>query len=185
MNNGKITFILGGSRSGKSSFSLENASKLPGSKAFIATAQAFDDEMKDRIERHKKERSGWETFEEPIALPRLIIDMSDRYDVILLDCLTLWLSNLIMNDTDVDSAIESLLSAAASCPSSLFVVSNEVGMGIVPENILARRFRDLAGTLNRRVAEIADEVYLVTAGIPLKLKGNEITLAIRRYAWIC
>ena len=112
MNNGKITFILGGSRSGKSSFSIKSASKLQGSKAFIATAQALDDEMNDRIERHKQERSAaWRTFEEPIALPQIIIDNGNRYDVILIDCLTLWLSNLIMNDTDVESAIESMLSA--------------------------------------------------------------------------
>lgn len=171
MGKGRITFILGGSRSGKSSFALDCASKLPGSKAFIATAQAFDEEMKERIERHKKERSAdWKTFEEPTALPQILSRISEDHDVIIVDCLTLWLSNLIMNDTAVDADIESLLSAAATCPSCIFIVSNEVGMGIVPENALARRFRDLAGTLNRRVAEIANEVYLVAAGIPLKIK---------------
>jgi adenosylcobinamide kinase/adenosylcobinamide-phosphate guanylyltransferase len=171
MNKGSITFVIGGSRSGKSSFALERASKLQGSKAFLATAQALDDEMRERIERHKSERSAeWKTFEEPIALPQFIVDKGNKFDVILVDCLTLWLSNLIMNNADVESAIESLRSAAAPCPSSLFIVSNEVGMGIVPENALARRFRDLAGTLNRRFAEIADEVYLVTAGISLKIK---------------
>ena len=171
MGKGKLTFILGGSRSGKSSFALDCASKLPGSKAFIATAQAFDEEMKERIERHKKERSeDWKTFEEPTALPQLISGISEEHDVIIVDCLTLWLSNLIMNDATVDADIESLLSAAVPCHSSIFVVSNEVGMGIVPENALARRFRDLAGTLNRRVAEIANDVYLVAAGIPLKIK---------------
>ena len=171
MGKGRITFILGGSRSGKSSFALDCASKLPGSKAFIATAQAFDEEMKERIERHKKERSAdWKTFEEPTALPQILSRISEEHDVIIVDCLTLWLSNLIMNDTAVDADIESLLSAAATCPSCIFIVSNEVGMGIVPENALARRFRDLAGTLNRRVAEIANVVYLVAAGIPLKIK---------------
>ncbi len=171
MGKGRITFILGGSRSGKSSFALDCASKLLGSKAFIATAQAFDEEMKERIERHKKERSAdWKTFEEPTALPQILSRISEDHDVIIVDCLTLWLSNLIMNDTAVDADIESLLSAAATCPSCSFIVSNEVGVGIVPENALARRFRDLAGTLNRRVAEIANEVYLVAAGIPLKIK---------------
>ena len=171
MGRGRITFILGGSRSGKSSFALVCASKLLGSKAFIATAQAFDEEMKERIERHKKERSAdWTTFEEPTALPQILSRISEDHDVIIVDCLTLWLSNLIMNDTAVDADIESLLSAAATCPSCIFIVSNEVGMGIVPENALARRFRDLAGTLNRRVAEIANVVYLVAAGIPLKIK---------------
>ncbi len=171
MGKGTITFIVGGSRSGKSSFALDCASKLPGSKAFIATAQAFDEEMKERIERHKKERSAdWKTFEEPTALPQILSRISEDHDVIIVDCLTLWLSNLIMNDTAVDVDIESLLSTAATCPSCIFIVSNEVGLGIVPENALARRFRDLAGTLNRRVAEIANEVYLVAAGIPLKIK---------------
>ena len=171
MGKGRITFILGGSRSGKSSFALDSASKLPGSKAFIATAQAFDEEMKERIERHKKERSAdWKTCEESTALPQLLSRISEDHDVIIVDCLTLWLSNLIMNDAAVDADIESLLSAAATCPSRIFIVSNEVGMGIVPENALARRFRDFAGTLNRRVAEIANEVYLVSAGIPLKIK---------------
>jgi adenosylcobinamide kinase/adenosylcobinamide-phosphate guanylyltransferase len=171
MGRGRITFILGGSRSGKSGFALKQASKLPGSKAFIATAQAFDDEMRDRIERHKKERpADWHTFEEPIALPGMITDMGKDYSVILIDCLTLWLSNLMMNEADVESSIESLLLAAAPCPAALFIVSNEVGMGIVPDNALSRRFRDLAGTLNRCIAEIADEVFMVVAGIPVKIK---------------
>ena len=171
---GTITFILGGSRSGKSSFALERASAIAGSKAFIATAQAFDDEMKDRIERHKQERPPeWKTFEEHFALPSLIDGMRNGYDVVLVDCLTLWLSNLMMNNADVEAKIVSFVSSAIACPASLFVVSNEVGMGIVPENALARKFRDFAGTLNRRVAEIADEVYLVTAGIPMKIKANK------------
>jgi adenosylcobinamide kinase/adenosylcobinamide-phosphate guanylyltransferase len=165
-----LTFVIGGSRSGKSSFALEHASAVQGSKAFIATAQAFDDEMKERIGRHKLERpADWKTFEEPISIADLI--NNNAHDVVLIDCLTLWLSNLIMNDADIEAEIESLISAASGCKSSLFIVSNEVGMGIVPENAVARKFRDYAGLLNRRVAEIADEVYLVTAGIPLKIKG--------------
>jgi len=172
--NGMITFILGGSRSGKSSFALERASSISGPKAFIATAQAFDDEMKERIERHKQQRSPeWRTFEEHFALPSLIGSMRNGYDVVLIDCLTLWLSNLLMNNADVEAEIKSFLSSAIACRASLFVVSNEVGMGIVPENALAREFRDFAGTLNRRMAEIADEVYLVTAGIPIKIKASK------------
>ncbi|HMK60629.1 MAG TPA: bifunctional adenosylcobinamide kinase/adenosylcobinamide-phosphate guanylyltransferase [Dissulfurispiraceae bacterium] len=171
MSGGKITFILGGARSGKSGFALKCASELNGSKAFIATAQAFDDEMRDRIEQHKKERPvEWKTFESPLLIPKLISDVGTRYGVVLVDCLTLWLSNLLMNEVDIEAVIESLLLSAAHCPAALFIVSNEVGMGIVPENALARRFRDLAGTLNRRTAEIADEVYLVVAGIPVKIK---------------
>jgi adenosylcobinamide kinase/adenosylcobinamide-phosphate guanylyltransferase len=171
---GMITFILGGSRSGKSSFALKRASAISGPKAFIATAQALDDEMKERIERHKLQRSpAWMTFEEHIAIPSVIGGMRNKYDVVLVDCLTLWLSNLMMNNADVETEIGSFLSAATACPASLFVVSNEVGMGIVPDNALARKFRDMAGTLNRRVAELADEVYLVTAGIPMKIKSNK------------
>lgn len=172
--NSMITFILGGSRSGKSNFALGRASTIAGSKAFIATAQAFDDEMKERIEHHKQERSPeWMIFEEHVALPSLIGGVCSEYDVVLIDCLTLWLSNLMMHNADVGAEMKAFLSAAIACPASLFVVSNEVGMGIVPENALARKFRDFAGTLNRHMAEIADEVYLVTAGIPIIIKANK------------
>ncbi|HTZ16999.1 MAG TPA: bifunctional adenosylcobinamide kinase/adenosylcobinamide-phosphate guanylyltransferase [Dissulfurispiraceae bacterium] len=171
MGKGRITSILGGARSGKSSFALQHSSGAEGRKAFIATAQALDEEMKDRIERHKLERSAeWTTFEEPLSLHQVISRIGSEFDVILVDCLTLWLSNLMMENRDIDAEIVSLISVASTCPSSLLFVSNEVGMGIVPENALARKFRDSAGTLNRRVAEIADEVYLVTAGIPMKIK---------------
>lgn len=166
-----ITFILGGSRSGKSGFALQAASELAGSKAFVATAQALDEEMQERIERHKLERSPkWKTFEEPLFLPALIGDLKNVYDVVLVDCLTLWLSNLMMNDHNVEASIEALIASSQAFPATLLIVSNEVGMGIVPENQMARRFRDLAGNLNRRIAAIADEVYLIAAGIPLKIK---------------
>jgi adenosylcobinamide kinase/adenosylcobinamide-phosphate guanylyltransferase len=184
-----ITFVLGGARSGKSRFALEKASAYKGKKIYIATAQAIDDEMKERIEKHKKERSGeWATFEEPLNISILISDIHRSYDVILLDCLTLWLSNLMtrrQNTEDrtqtIEIELENFLDAVKSLKSSsvcdlasglcsLFVVSNEVGLGIVPDNALSRRFRDLSGYLNQRVAAIADEVYLVTAGIPLKIK---------------
>ena len=171
MKEGSITFIIGGSRSGKSSFALERASQEEGIKAFIATAQAFDEEMKERIARHRTERSvEWTTFEEPLGLPQIIGDLAGKYNVLLVDCLTLWLSNLMINNCEVEAEIESFISFSVACPSSLFIVSNEVGMGIVPDNALARKFRDFAGTLNRRVAGIADEVYMVTAGIPVKIK---------------
>lgn len=166
-----ITFIIGGARSGKSSFALSKASKLEGKKAYIATAQALDDDMKERIEKHKKERpEEWMTFEEPLNISALIKDFQDKYDVILLDCLTLWLSNLLFSNRAVEEDIEYFCSSLVTCHSSLFIVSNEVGMGIVPENELSRRFRDLSGYLNQKVAEIADEAYLVTAGIPIKIK---------------
>ncbi len=171
-----ITFIIGGARSGKSRFALELAnnyilSKERGRKAYIATAQAMDDEMKERIEKHKEERSGeWSTFEEPLNISTLISDIHKSYDIILLDCLTLWLSNLLLNNKDVEAETESFISSLSTIHCSLFAVSNEVGLGIVPDNALSRRFRDLSGYLNQKMAALADEVYLVTAGIPLKIK---------------
>ncbi|TAL24498.1 MAG: bifunctional adenosylcobinamide kinase/adenosylcobinamide-phosphate guanylyltransferase [Nitrospirae bacterium] len=175
-----ITFIIGGARSGKSAFALSEASGTKGKKAYIATAQALDEEMRQRIEKHKKERPAeWTTIEEPLEVSSLIKDIQKNYEVILIDCLTLWLSNLMLNNKDVEKEIGSFISALSPLasasrpgrqPSALFIVSNEVGMGIVPENEAARTFRDLAGTLNRKVAGISDEVYLVTAGIPIKIK---------------
>lgn len=172
----KVTFVIGGARSGKSSFALKEASKCSGQKAYIATAQALDDEMKERIERHKRERGDeWNTFEEPLKIAGLIPDLAGKYKVVLLDCLTIWLSNSMMTDADVKNEIEELINTLriTHYASRLFIVSNEVGMGIVPENKLARQFRDLAGMLNQKVAEIADEVYLVTAGIPIKIKDQK------------
>ncbi len=184
-----ITFIIGGARSGKSKFALNLANNCTSAKegvrggdtvsptpkkAYIATAQALDDEMKERIEKHKKERpEEWMTFEETLNISALIKDIQDKYDVILLDCLTLWLSNLLFSNRAVEEDIKYFCSSLVTCHSSLFIVSNEVGMGIVPDNELSRRFRDLAGYLNQKVAEIADEAYLVTAGIPIKIKTHE------------
>ena len=183
----KITFIIGGSRSGKSSFALQEASRLSGRKAFVATAEALDDEMRDRIEKHKIERgSEWDTFEEPLALAALIRSVTDSHNAIVLDCLTIWLSNLLIRaqlpedkeqttEESIEEFIDTLLGLKdrQQLPEEgrLFVVTNEVGMGIVPENKLARQFRDLAGTLHQRLAGIADEVYSVTAGIPMRIKG--------------
>jgi adenosylcobinamide kinase/adenosylcobinamide-phosphate guanylyltransferase len=147
---------------------------LPGKKVYIATAQALDDEMKDRIAKHKTERgSDWNTMEEPVRISDAVRSAAREYDVVLIDCLTLWLSNLLCSDADVENEVEVLFDSLpiARHASQLFIVSNEVGQGIVPDNALARRFRDLAGHLNRKVAGIADEVYLVTAGIPIKIKS--------------
>jgi adenosylcobinamide kinase/adenosylcobinamide-phosphate guanylyltransferase len=166
-----LTFIIGGAKSGKSRFALKKASACSGQKVYIATAQALDDEMKARIEKHKKERTpDWITFEEPLNLSALLKDTRGKYDVILIDCLTLWLSNLMLNNKDVEKEIKYFCSSLVPPHSSLFIVSNEVGMGIVPDNELSRRFRDLAGMLNQKIAGIADEVYLVTAGIPVRIK---------------
>ncbi|HEB76747.1 MAG TPA: bifunctional adenosylcobinamide kinase/adenosylcobinamide-phosphate guanylyltransferase [Nitrospirae bacterium] len=174
----KLVFVTGGARSGKSSFALNEASSMPGPKAYIATAEPLDGEMAERIRRHREERgSGWDTLEEPVELAALLRSVKDRYSVLLVDCLTLWLSNIyIVDRAGVEREIEGLvrvlkeLRGSPGCP-SLYLVSNEVGMGIVPENRLARVFRDMAGRLNQEVAGVADEVYLVVSGIPLKVKG--------------
>jgi adenosylcobinamide kinase/adenosylcobinamide-phosphate guanylyltransferase len=170
---GKIILVLGGARSGKSSFALKKAGAIPGRKAYIATAEPLDDEMKDRIERHRQERgSAWDTLEEPLRIADMIRTASGKYGVLLVDCLTLWLTNLLSRDNNVEDAMDDFLNSLllTSHSSRFFIVSNEVGMGIVPDNALARRFRDLAGRMNQEVAAIADEVYLVTAGIPLRIK---------------
>jgi len=174
----KITFVIGGARSGKSSVALKEASMLKGQKAYIATAQALDKEMKERIEKHKKERGAdWDTYEEPLKVVDLISKLKNKHEVVLLDCLTIWLSNTILGNSDIKMEMERMIAALknlqlATCNlQRIFIISNEVGMGIVPENELARRFRDMAGQLNQKIAETADEVYLVTAGIPMKIKS--------------
>ncbi|MBF0557371.1 MAG: bifunctional adenosylcobinamide kinase/adenosylcobinamide-phosphate guanylyltransferase [Nitrospirae bacterium] len=168
---GKIVFVLGGARSGKSGFALKAASAIAGSKAYIATAQALDAEMQQRIDRHKAERSGdWQTFEEPVNIHDLIVKIHGTFDVLLVDCLTLWISNLLLNNISIEGMMQKLVDALKSCSSSVFVVSNEVGLGIVPENRLAREFRDMSGTLNQKVAAISDEVYFLAAGLPIRMK---------------
>ena len=178
----KIEFVTGGAKSGKSSFVLDKVSGVIGKKAFIATAEALDDEMKERIGRHKAERGDeWETYEVPLKLSDTLLDAVGRHSAVVLDCLTIWLSNVLIGEVDtqenvrklVDTLIEIKKSPVCSTGSGcsvLYIVSNEVGMGIVPENDLARKFRDLAGGLNQRIAEISDEVYLIVAGIPVKIK---------------
>ncbi len=167
----KLVFITGGARSGKSTFALNEASRILGNKAYIATAEALDEEMKERIEKHKKQRgNSWDTYEEPIKIADVIKRIEDQYSAIVIDCLTLWLSNLFLNNKNVEKEIESLCSSLSTVHCPLFIVSNEVGMGIVPENKIARNFRDMAGILNQKVAEISDKVYVIIAGIPLKLK---------------
>jgi adenosylcobinamide kinase/adenosylcobinamide-phosphate guanylyltransferase len=155
---------------------------MGGQKAYIATAEALDDEMKERIEMHRKSRGvAWDTYEEPLKITTVLSDVTGRYRVVVLDCLTLWLSNMLMSYQDtkkgtqvvedkIQELIDSLKGIQDTFTCSLFIVSNEVGMGIVPENKIAREFRDLTGLLNQKVAAIADEVYLVTVGLPLKIK---------------
>ena len=168
---GRIVFILGGARSGKSGFALKTASGIPGRKAYIATAQALDDEMEQRIARHKAERpDDWQAFEEPVNIQDVIARIHGKYDVLLIDCLTLWITNLMLGNDDVEGKAQLLFDALSACRASVFIVSNEVGLGIVPDNRLTREFRDIAGTLNQKVAAVADEVYFMAAGLPLRMK---------------
>lgn len=175
----KITFVIGGARSGKSSFALKKASAAQGQKLFIATAEALDDEMKERIRKHRIERdSEWDTCEEPLNIPDVLLKTKDKYRAAVLDCLTIWLSNLLAREQiagppheTAQEALRKFLDTLRNFGGlELFIVSNEVGLGIVPDNKLARQFRDMAGELNQKVAGLADEVYLVTAGISVKIK---------------
>jgi len=164
--------VLGGARSGKSAFA-QKAAEAAASGAFpvmIATGQAFDDEMAQRIARHQADRGeSWRTVEAPLALADAIAALpADAIAVV--DCLTLWLSNLILAERDVEAAASQLVEAVSACPARLWLVSNEVGLGIVPETPLGRRFRDEAGRLHQRLAQAVDEVYFVAAGLPLRLK---------------
>jgi len=166
-----VTLVLGGARSGKSSFALAEAARLDGRKAFIAPAVSCDREMEERIAKHRNERSPlFTTFEEPYGLAGLLEKIKGDYPVVLIDCLTVWLGNLLVRGDDPVRETEPFLSVIEETESRLFIVANEVGLGIVPDNPLGRRFRDLAGSLNRAVADRADRVYLVAAGIPLKIK---------------
>ena len=172
---GKLVFIIGGARSGKSSFALRKALAASDEKSrvYIATAQALDMEMEERIEKHKMDRgSAWATCEAPLHLGRAVRAACGAYAVALIDCLTLWLSNLLCSNLDMEEAQDDFIdSLAAPGPFlRIFVVSNEVGLGIVPENDTARQFRDMAGRLHQRLAGLADEVYLMVAGIPVKIK---------------
>ncbi|MEW6220189.1 MAG: bifunctional adenosylcobinamide kinase/adenosylcobinamide-phosphate guanylyltransferase [Thermodesulfobacteriota bacterium] len=172
----RLTLVLGGARSGKSAFVLETAGRLPGRKAFVATAQAGDQEMAERIRRHQADRGPtWETVEEPLALAARLKALAGTHAVAVVDCLTVWLGNLLCQPAAPDPEPEPMLAAFVASLAELghlqlFLVANEVGMGIVPDNPLARRFRDLAGWLNQKVAARADAVYLVAAGLPLRLK---------------
>jgi len=165
------TLVLGGARSGKSAFAQKAAeSATRGRPVLIATGQAFDDEMAERIARHQAERGeSWTTVEAPLALPEAIAALPAGA-VAVVDCLTLWLSNLMLDERDVGAAATALVEAVAACPARLWLVSNEVGLGLVPETPLGRRFRDEAGRLHQRLAQAVDEVYFVAAGLPLRLK---------------
>lgn len=168
---GPALFVIGGARSGKSRYAQQRAETLPGRPVFIATAQAHDAEMRDRIARHRADRDArWTTVEAPLDLPDAIAHHDGDEAVILVDCLTLWASNLLLAEADADAATAHLCAAIAAARGHVVLVANEVGLGIVPDNALARRFRDVAGRMNQAIAAAAGEVVLLAAGLPLRLK---------------
>jgi adenosylcobinamide kinase/adenosylcobinamide-phosphate guanylyltransferase len=165
----RITLVLGGARSGKSSFAEGLARQHGGPRTYIATAEAFDDEMRQRIARHRAQRAGdgWQTIEAPLD-PAAVLP---REGLVLLDCVTVWLGNLMHHDRDLPAEVAKLCAALERCPAEVILVSNEVGLSIVPENAMARRFRDQQGLANQALARISENVYFIAAGLPLKLKG--------------
>ncbi len=165
-----LTFLLGGARSGKSAHAERLITLLPSPWAYIATAQAFDAEMEDRIALHRTRRGdGWQTVEEPRELARTLESVPAGRPV-LIDCLTLWLSNVMLADADVEAETKHLADVLGKPSGPWFVISNEVGLSLVPETPLGRKFRDAQGRLNQRVAALADEVLFMVAGLPMKVK---------------
>lgn len=170
----KVVFITGGARSGKSRLAESLAEGFGTPLCYIATGEARDEEMAVRIAAHRARRgNGWQTVEEPIRLMEALKAVEGRFQAVLVDCVTLWLTNLLLSHEDADRALAEVQALAALLPEltiPIVLVSNEVGMGIVPDNSLARSFRDLAGKANQTLAAAADEVYVTFSGIPLKLK---------------
>ncbi|PIK73336.1 bifunctional adenosylcobinamide kinase/adenosylcobinamide-phosphate guanylyltransferase [Methylobacterium frigidaeris] len=168
-----MTLVLGGARSGKSRYAEGLIEALPGPWLYVATAQAWDDEMRARIDAHRARRPPpWETVDAPRDLPAMI-GRAPAGRPVLVDCLTLWLTNAMLDDdADLAAEVEALVGSCRAAAGPLVLVSNEVGFGIVPENALARRFRDEAGRLHQCLAAIADRVVLVVAGLPMTLKGD-------------
>jgi adenosylcobinamide kinase/adenosylcobinamide-phosphate guanylyltransferase len=178
---GSVTLVLGGVRSGKSRYAqqlAERSSRV----VFVATAKICDDEMRAKIDRHREERpKEWLTVEEPLELPKVLAEHKTTCDVIVVDCLTIFAANLLEaageDSATLEGRIEALCTALQTIQCNLVVVSNEVGSGVHPSTELGRRYRDLLGEINQRVARVADDVVLMVAGLPLALKGHvEVTL---------
>jgi adenosylcobinamide kinase/adenosylcobinamide-phosphate guanylyltransferase len=173
----RVALILGGARSGKSRYGLSLAERFPAPRLFLATGEARDEEMVARIAAHQAERGpGWETREEPLDLPEAVSDAQGRYGAILVDCLTMWLANLMLRadvtEEDLKTGGQRLLATLDRVATPTILVSNEVGLGIVPESPLSRKYRDWLGWLHQQVARAADLVVLVVAGLPMTLKGK-------------
>jgi adenosylcobinamide kinase/adenosylcobinamide-phosphate guanylyltransferase len=171
---GKITLILGGARSGKSKYAVGLAKKVAKNVAFVATCICPDDEMKERIKLHQTLRPRhWKLIEEGKDIGSVLVNLKDKYEMVLIDCLGLWISNLLaekLTDKKIEKEIKHLVEVISRLKTNVILVSNEVGGGIVPDNLLARRFRDLVGLVNQVMAKKADEVIFMQAGIPLIIK---------------
>ncbi len=167
-----LTLVIGGARSGKSAFAERLVLQSDRPRRYIATAEAWDDEMRDRIAQHQRDRAGdWITIEAPLDLPAALASARPG-EAVLIDCATLWLTNHLLAGHDLAEKATGLIAALSACPAPVVIVSNETGWGIVPENALARRFRDEQGRLNQRIAAASGLVVTVIAGLPLVLKGQ-------------
>lgn len=166
--------VLGGARSGKTALAERLAVALGRFPAYLATAEAWDEEMEERIARHRSDReSRFHTIEEPLELAEQLRASAPSHDVILVDCLTLWITNLIMAERNVADAVEELIEVLGEITTSRIIfVSNEVGLGIVPDNAMARQFRDLAGAAHQKLAKVCETAVFVVAGLPMVLKGT-------------
>ena len=172
---GRLVLITGGARSGKSRYAQSQAESCPGELLYVATAGIHDDEMVERVRLHREARGPrWDTFEEPYLWPERLLAAAEGKGAVLVDCITLWLSNLFFRyEENIDRVREEVtrgLPLLANIDVPIFLVTNEVGSGIVPENRLARTFRDLAGEVNQQLGYLADEAWLVASGLPLRLK---------------
>jgi adenosylcobinamide kinase / adenosylcobinamide-phosphate guanylyltransferase len=175
--NARLTLITGAARSGKTRLAVQWATTLPAPRAYIATAQNRDPEMAERIRCHQEERgTAFQNYEEPLALPSLLEKIPRSSSIIIVDCLTLWISNLLEDAGEetqpVRRSLDDLVTVLKVLETPVVLIGNEVGWGIVPENPLARTFRDLSGHLHQDIAQIADQVILMVAGIPMIVKGN-------------
>ncbi|MCX7286127.1 MAG: bifunctional adenosylcobinamide kinase/adenosylcobinamide-phosphate guanylyltransferase [Rhodobacterales bacterium] len=167
-----LTLVIGGARSGKSAYAERLITATARPRRYIATAEAWDDEMRARIAQHQRDRGGnWTTVEAPLGLAAALAAASAN-ECVLVDCATLWLTNHLLADHDLSAQTEDLIMALGACPAPVVIVSNETGWGIVPDNALARRFRDAQGRLNQRLAAEAGLVVAVIAGLPMVLKGQ-------------
>ncbi len=168
-----LDFVFGGARSGKTALALGRAEASGLAPVMVATAEAHDAEMEARIAAHREERDGrWTTVEAPLDLAEAIVREAGPGRILVVDCLTLWLTNTMLADRDAEGEIDRLIGALGVVGGPVILVSNEVGLGIVPDNALARRFRDLQGLLNRKVAAAADRATFVAAGLSLELKTS-------------